>query len=342
MEQVIKSELAEQEIRSGIAEKYGVTAYREDGQITFAKQTECVRLVPCPAAMRRNPPLAGAGRLPCMADVVRVVPYYICGIGTETGDASDAYTDTLMRAALSYQNRMRVPFALINTDSALPYEQYGFHCICEKAEYKLREGTRFVVADRSSQLTLAHFVNAALCRKYGLFAIRSALYYEKLQARLEAQGGSVCLIKENDGLKGYFTYIRPDTIGEVVLAEDADIERYFEVSDGKKPATMARIVNLSEMLRHISSAGKVTVAIRISDPVFAQNDGLFIWYLDENGSRMERAEEPQGAAPGAMRPEISVTIGELTAFFFEHIKLKQNMKFDSIYLSGPAWLHEPL
>ncbi|MCM1183606.1 MAG: hypothetical protein NC337_09545 [Roseburia sp.] len=338
MEQVIKSEQAEQEIRRGIAARYGAASYREDGQTIFAKQAQRVRLAPCPSAVRRNPPLSGAGRLPCMADVVRVVPYYMYG-AAPVADAGGVCMDTLMRAALAYQNRMRVPFALMNTDSVMPYEQYGFHCICERAEYRLREGTRYRVADRGSQLALAHFVNAVLCRKYGLFAIRSARYYEKLEERLAARGGSICLIKENDSLKGYFTYIGPNVIGEVVMAEETELEQYFEVIGEERPATAARIVNLPEMLRYISSAGKVTIAIRISDPVFAQNDGLFIWYLDESGSRMERVEEPKDAS-GAMRPEISVTIGELTAFFFEYIKLKQNMKFDSIYLSGPAWIHE--
>ncbi len=57
---------------------------------------------------------------------------------------------------------------------------------------------------------------------------------------------------------------------------------------------------------------------------------------------MERVEEPGtgGVDDASMRPEVTVTIGELTAFLFGHIRLKQNAKFDSIYLAGPAWLDD--
>ena len=103
---------------------------------------------------------------------------------------------------------------------------------------------------------------------------------------------------------------------------------------------MARIVNLPEILKHVAAHGKVTIAIRLKDSVIAENDGLFLWYLDEKGSRMERVEETKQSEETSMRPEVTVTIGEFTAFLFEYIKLKQNMKFDSIYLSGPAWINE--
>ena len=103
---------------------------------------------------------------------------------------------------------------------------------------------------------------------------------------------------------------------------------------------MARIVNLSEMLKLVASQGKVTIAVRIYDEMIAQNNGLFIWYLDEHGSYMERIEEDEKIKSYQMRPELTVTIGELTAFFFEYIKLKENLKFDSIYLTGPAWVNE--
>ena len=71
---------------------------------------------------------------------------------------------------------------------------------------------------------------------------------------------------------------------------------------------------------------------------------MFLWYLDEDGSRMERVEEQDGA------PEVTATIGAFTAFIFEymveymdaHMKWKQNAKFDSIYLAGPAFLTEGL
>ena len=40
------------------------------------------------------------------------------------------------------------------------------------------------------------------------------------------------------------------------------------------------------------------------------------------------------------KPELTVTIGELTAFLFEQIKLKKSLKYESMYLSGPVWLND--
>ena len=92
---------------------------------------------------------------------------------------------------------------------------------------------------------------------------------------------------------------------------------------------MARITNMSEMLGHIAGNGKITIAIRITDPVIAENNGLFRWYIDTNGSHMERIEQSDEGLDSSMRPEVTATIGEFTAFIF-----------DSIYLSGPIWMND--
>lgn len=42
----------------------------------------------------------------------------------------------------------------------------------------------------------------------------------------------------------------------------------------------------------------------------------------------------------SMRPEVTTTIGEFTAFIFEYMKLKQSAKFDSIYLAGPVSVND--
>lgn len=48
----------------------------QDNHVVFEIQKEeiqsVLQLTPCIAAMRRNPPVTGAGRLPCMADIERV------------------------------------------------------------------------------------------------------------------------------------------------------------------------------------------------------------------------------------------------------------------------------
>lgn len=199
------------------------------------------------------------------------------------------------------------------------------------------QNTVLKAADSSSLLALGHFVNANLCRRYGFFVIRTAAYYERFRKELQGTGGDLFLIAENEQIKGYFAYTKSGggSIREAVFASPSDRERYLLENGDKKPAVMARIINLPEMLRHISGNVKTTIAIRLSDPVLAKNDGDFIWYLNEEGSYMERVEQTVST-----RPEVSATIGEFTAFIFEYITLKQNAKFDNIYLAGPVWMNE--
>ena len=159
-------------------------------------------------------------------------------------------------------------------------------------------------------------------------------------SELEGVGGNLFEIVENGKIKGYFAYRGDLGIREAVFADEADRERFLCVKGKKKPAVMARIVNLSEMMRHISGNGKITVAIKLTDPVLQSNNGVFLWYIDKKGSHMERVEQRSNDIGASARPEVTTTIGEFTAFIFEYIQLKQNAKFDSIYLSGPVWMNE--
>lgn len=398
MEQVIRAQELEREIRTKIESEFDVVtirnqhtgltrslweeafpetserfldyyfSYRAKENTVFAVQGDeilsMLHLSPCSAAVRRNPPLPGANRLPCMADVVRVDTNLISVAATKEAYRHRGYMTRLLASAFEYQRQMNVPFCLVTSEEDTFFGRFGFHYIYDRPQYELNtdiisremlekasggdivhlnpSNLTLTAAGKDSFLSLAHFVNANLCRHYGLFNIRSAVYYERFQRELLSLGGDLYQIMENGRLKGYFAYVGDgmDGIREAVFEKEFDIERYFYVAKEKKPSAMARVINLPEMLRHISSNGKVTIAIRLKDPVIAQNDGLFIWYINENGSRMERVEEPRDCEEPAMRPEVTADIGEFTAFLFEYIKLKQNMKFDSIYLSGPAWINE--
>ncbi|MDE6053378.1 MAG: hypothetical protein K2G55_06405 [Lachnospiraceae bacterium] len=353
-----------------------------DKRIVFSMQSDGIQsvleLVPRVAAIRRNPPNVSAGRLSSMADIVRVETDWISAVSTERGYHTEELVGKLISGALAYQNQMRVPVCLVEgiTESFPESDnfaskaeflgKFGFQYIYDRPHYVLNTetvsaemlgraaGGETVSLDipnmtlqavaREDMLSLAHFANARLCRQYGFFTIRSASYYEQVQKKLLDSGGNLFQVMENGIRKGFFacTNAASDSIREVVFDQDFDKDCYLLTEKGRKPTVMARIVNMPEMLRHVAGDGRITIAIRLKDPVIAENDGLFIWYIDEGGSRMERVEEPvtDQETDSSMRPEVTTTIGEFTAFIFEYMKLKQNAKFDSIYLAGPAFINE--
>lgn len=402
MEQVIQAALKEKEIRSQIENEYEVRTLckeeigktkslwkesfpeytesildfyfqnrAEDGIAFVAEKEEIISMLhlhPYSAAMRRNPPLPGKNRMPCMTDVVRVDTNYMAGFATKEAYRRHGYGRRVMEGALRYQYSMNVPFMLVsaneNNDTVL--KKMGFHYIYDRTQYELDHdlistemlrraelgevvklspsNITLSIVNKEKLLTLAHFVNANLCKKYGLFMIRSAVYYERLQREVISRGGNIFIIMENDKIIGYFSLTRDNAeeLQEVVFEKQSDIDRYIYTSKDRRPSVMARIVNLSEMLKLIAAQGNVTVAVRIYDDMIDENNGLFIWYLNEHGSYLEKIEEDEDTKSQQMRPELTVSIGELTAFFFEYIKLKENLKFDSIYLSGPAWISEKI
>jgi hypothetical protein len=372
MEQIVKSDVIEKAIRSGIETEFQVALACGGDDIGFTAKEEnsanplSLSQVHYAAAIRRNPPLSGQNRALCMADIVRVNTNYIAVSGIDDSVEQNENLKRLLRGSLAYQNRMQIPFTMLNSDQSERFEPYGFHYIYNAPCYKLHkeiftaerlqqavEGERVVldkpnitlsVLDKNGLLPLAHFVNAVLCKKYGLFIIRNALYFENLQKKAAENGGTIYQIKEGSRLIGYFLYYsgEKEWISEAVFEDEENIACYLEEVEPRKPRVLARIVNLHEMLKHISSKGKVTVAIRLIDPIIMENDGLFIWYLDEKGSYMERVQKTQTEDGSAMRPEITTTIGGLTAFLFEYIKLKDSLKFESIYLTGPAWITEQM
>ncbi|MDE7266384.1 MAG: hypothetical protein K2N89_02845 [Lachnospiraceae bacterium] len=293
------------------------------------------------AAIRRNPPLFGSRETPCMVDMVRLDACFL----SKKALCPENYD--LTRQALQYQYKQKVPLCLINTDAQAPQgKTAGFHYICDRPNITLKGGSIAVqnsaweAVDKSALPSLANFVNATLCKRYGFFIIRSTAYYEELQKRLEEKGGGLYKITKNGAISGYFAECG-GFVEEAVFAEEADMEQYFDTSQEKTPYAMARIVNLPEFLKYVAGDGKITVAIRLKDEEIAQNDGLFIWYINKSGSFMERVEEGEGREDiPSMRPEVTIDIGTFTAFIFDYIKLKENRKFDSIYLSGPAWIRE--
>ena len=372
IDQIIGEREAQREMIGRIEMEYDINIMQMDAdkQVVFEIQKEEVQsmlqLTSCIAAMRRIPSSVGAKRLPCMADIERVGLDCISAASTRTAYRRKGFMRRLMSGALEYQNQMRVPLCLVeagNTAAAAEFfSHFGFHYIYDRPCYELNsayiseemlrraaEGTcvplnipnvTLEMVTQKDMLSLAHFVNAKLCRNYGLFVIRSAAYYECFQQELQRDGGCLFQIMENGIRKGCFAWGGASGIREVIFAEDADRERYFGLRENKRPAVMARITNMSEMLGHISGNGKITIAIRIIDPVIAENDGLFRWYIDGNGSHMERVEQADQMQDSSIRPEVTTTIGEFTAFIFEYIQLKRNVKFDSIYLSGPIWINE--
>lgn len=375
MEQVIGDKENEREVRGRIESAFRVSILQREEvhssktNVVFTDNDvmqAMLYLTPYSAAVRRKSFVYTKKNQPSMADIMRVETNLINVECQDEERLYKNYMEKLMPASLAYQHQLNMPFCFVKTDREELFERYGFHYIQDRPQYELNRGViseqmlaraekgevlqldlrgvTLQAADSDSLLSLAHFVNATLCRNYGIFIIRSASYYEQFRSELQSTGGNLFQIMQDGQLRGCFAYTgdSADAVGEAVFADAFERELFLLEKREKKPSVMARVVNLPEMLKQISGNGKITIAIRIHDPVITENDGTFLWYIDETGSYMERVEQTADSTDSSdlsMRPEVTATIGEFTAFIFEYITLKQNAKFDNIYLAGPAWMN---
>ena len=119
--------------------------------------------------------------------------------------------------------------------------------------------------------------NHYLAGRYQMFCKRDTRYMENLQAERIAETGETM----------------PDHI----------------------PPFMARITDVTSMLRLIGSREKKELYLNVKDPIVARNNGYFRWTTAPEESFAERLEE----APE--RIDLELTIGELTSFLFEGMKI---------------------
>lgn len=358
MEQVIRAEAAEYRIRSRIEQEYDVITQNREEEILFQIQKdrpETVAVLKCrSAAMRRMPAILSANHIPGMADMVRA----------DTGvlimnDRNEKDHDRVMHAILDYQNAAKIPCILTFTRNVQQLEEYGFGMISQQMEYRvndliikndaliqarIRGSTELVPSyvklaalRKDNLMNLAYFANSVLSRNYGFFMIRSAVYFEKLLLEMENRGGGVYQIMEYGKMLGYLAIDSDGRVSEALFENDFDRERYLLRQSKDKVAVMARITNMEQMLMHVASKGNVRIALSLKDEIYEQNNGLFIWYLDEKGSRLERVEQ---SARNLFHPELSITAAQMVSFIFGQGKLKESLKFDSIYLLEPVFVNE--
>ena len=119
--------------------------------------------------------------------------------------------------------------------------------------------------------------NRYLAGRYQMFCKRDARYMENLQAERIAETGEAM----------------PDHI----------------------PPFMARVTDVTSMLRLIGSREKKVLYLKIKDPIVERNNGYFCWTTAPEESTAEWMEEvPE-------RIDLELTIGELTSFLFEGMKI---------------------
>ena len=191
----------------------------------------------------------------------------------------------------------------------------------------------------------------SFCKKFwGQFqiaSIRTKSYFEQRQKELEAEHGSLLVIKKNNEICGYGAYaMDQDTMifYELVTKEDpmSVIKALKQWKTGMKmklyldwfhkketfsniqqvPSIMFRILDVEKMLSFIRSEKEEEIVLELEDSLLEENSGIYRLNVNQNSSKVEKILESSAVET----IDGKLTIAELTEILFGYPKYKETQE----------------
>ncbi|MGN0466061.1 MAG: GNAT family N-acetyltransferase [Lachnospiraceae bacterium] len=178
---------------------------------------------------------------------------------------------------------------------------------------------------------------------------------ERLEKEQNCEGGHIFLIREGEQCLATGMYTNAD--GEIQITnllieqeekkneiilflrqkfssyaiEWISYDRYLlDKTCEKKPLIMARILRVDILLPLLKSTKKQQFIIEVKDNYLENNNGKFLWKMDENGSSLEKTDG---------EPDVCIEIADLTEIIFGYTHTKERYLKDIIPLS-PVYITE--
>ncbi len=145
--------------------------------------------------------------------------HYIVAVATAEKYRGQGCMDQLMTHVLNVMYDRGEPFTYLMPVSEELYERYDFVTVYRQPHYKLDHpviwqrsledaGYTFRKAIEPDCADLAKKATSLLSRRYDIYAIRNAFYYETLLQEQKAQKGGIMMILYDDKLIGSYLYDR--------------------------------------------------------------------------------------------------------------------------------------
>lgn len=276
---------------------------------------------------------------------------YIVGVATQAQYRHRGYMDMLLREALRWMRKEKMPFSFLMPASPKIYEPYQFAYIYDRKEYMVGEPRKrelyaawetlgewkTAVAEKEDFLPLANYVNQKLKKGYDVFVHRDCSYFQRMQKELAAQEGRIYILQDvqKKAIGGYIFYAEEDKgyVQEMILEKAAESaaeagivlekgkHRYIR-EKGRKPVIMARIIHVESMLsmlrlRRAAEQERVKLNIWIKDAILEENTGMWECVFGKDETYLREMPKEKG------REECSVTVEKLASWMFGYRDAKE-------------------
>ncbi len=283
------------------AKKNKILASVEDGEVV--------------AMLHRNPYQV------VVKDQVWKIDYIAC-VGTTPRRRHQGYMSRLLSRCFADMHMERMGFSFLVPAHPSIYRPFDFTYICDLPQRALNErgqshlNSRACIESSGECKDVARFAVQQLEKQYEVYTLRDEEYYRSLCREVRSGDGDLVLLRTRDdseelvGISAYYGAQGQEVREFITLPE------YQKDTGSPKPSVMGRIIHLEQFLSVIrlkedSEVSQMELLIEVKDGFIRQNEGIFRWKLDRNGSEVSRVSREE-----TFQPELSIGIADLTSWLF--------------------------
>lgn len=257
---------------------------------------------------------------------------YLVGVATRKEKRHQGYMRRLLVRMMADMRQECMPFCFLMPADEAIYRPFGFTYIYRQPQWRLRkeaktavtrrtilpsqDGTEAFDLDGAQVAEVAAWMERWLCERYEMYAVRDEAYLRRLLKEIASENGSFDLLCDGSRLVGVASeWGWSEREQRLLYAEDS----YMEEAAAPKPAIMARVISpdifvKAVHLREGEALRELRIMLRLIDPLIPENDGMWIWELDRETSRLTKAKDMGGQMSGQMDAQLTLTITELTSW----------------------------
>ena len=264
--------------------------------------------------LHRNPYKVHIGEKSGMAD-------YIVAVATEESQRGKGYMREVLTRALRDMNLEGRPFTFLMPAAEAIYRPFDFRFIWKRQKLQLVSDAREkleqipVSESREDCEAAGAYMEQWLSKRSQVYTCRDEAYVRRMKKELESEKRELYFLRDSSGeIQGLQAYAEDQEKKHVLLYA----EEKWHVREEENQGIMGRITSVREFLPVFSlkESGVLTLRLEIEDKLIPENEGSFLWSLDENGSSLSMGGGQEELQAAQRLWTLKADIGDLTAWLF--------------------------